>query len=577
MKSFGTVELKTVGAKGGYNGVAPLHWCIKAEPHVRLRLKRVFARIDKSADGAMVLLDTPEIGRELAWFLQRYPMELTEAGRRHLGRRSAEHVEREELVHRVLANDYQPEDVSLALPPRDYQRVGIDLAIRSRSLLLADEVGLGKTVEGIGLMTAKGALPALVVTLTHLPRQWEREIARFAPDLRVFIPRTTDPAKDIPKRDRKSPLFGPNVYILNYHKLAGWADYLAGRVRSVIFDEIQELRRDDSAKYRSAKQITVPATYRLGLSATPLYNYGNELYNVIDVLSPDALGSREEFSREWCSDRSIKDPKAFGTYLRDEGLMLRRTRAEVGRELPGLTIIPVEIDCDRAALDEVEDAASELARIILAQGGYTPHEKLRASEELSWRLRQATGIAKARPVAEFVKILVEQGERVTMFGWHREVYNLLEKHLEDLKPVFVTGEESPTQKNRSLERFKAKETDVLIMSLRAGAGIDGLQHACRTVVVAELDWSPGVLDQCVGRIARDGQRDPVVVYVLISSSGSDPVVADSLGLKRQQSDGVLNPGADLIEKLTVDPGHIKRLAERHLANANAKHKQGVAG
>ena len=102
------------------------------------------------------------------------------------------------------------------------------------------------------------------------------------------------------------------------------------------------------------------------------------------------------------------------------------------------------------------------------------------------------------------------------------------------------------------------------MSLRAGAGVDGLQHHARTVVFGELDWSPGVHEQCIGRIHRDQQSDPVVAYFLIADSGSDPIVADVLGLKREQVERVRDPDGDLVEQLAVDPNHIKRLAEQFL-------------
>src|SRR5439155_13278067 len=135
-----------------------------------------------------------------------------------------------------------------------------------------------------------------------------------------------------------------------------------------------------------------------------IYNYGGEIFNVLDVLRPGALGVREEFVREWCGgnesgggdrDRArIVEPRAFGTYAREQGLMLRRTRAEVGRELPALSKVPHHVDADVEALDRVGPSAAELARIILRQGEERRGQKMQASETLDAILRQATGIAK---------------------------------------------------------------------------------------------------------------------------------------------------------------------------------------
>jgi hypothetical protein len=446
-----------------------------------------------------------------------------------------------------------------------------------RNLYITDDyIVTHNTAVGIGVVADPRARPAAVVTLTHLPRQWRAEIDRFAPGLDVYVARTANPEQELTRVRRRHPLFAPDVYLLNYHKLAGWAGFLKERVRAVVFDEAQELRRPDSAKYRAAREVAAAAAYRLQCSATPVYNYGAEIYHVLDVIAPDALGMLDEFSREWCGwGEKVKEPKALGAHLRDAGLMLRRTRAEVGRELPALQIIPHEIDADLAVLDEVENAADELARIILTQHGLERGAQFRASEELSALLRQATGVAKAPFVAEFVRMLVDSGEKVLLYGWHHEVYSIWRDRLKDLEPAFYTGRESVPQKAASLERFAAGDTPVLVMSLRAGQGVDGLQEHCRTCVVGELDWSPGVLEQCVGRLHRDGQAEPVVAYYLVADSGSDPIMADVLGLKRRQAESIRDPGLDLIEKLEIDEGHVRRLAEAHLARKGRTAPAGV--
>jgi SNF2 family DNA or RNA helicase len=541
-------------------------WAIKCEPYVMIRLKRVFARLKQDAYGVALLSDTEENCRELFWFLSRYPMEVEP--RDVLESRSAAHIEREDKIAKIISAGYVPPTFDqLAIPAREYQRVAADLLLRNGALLLADDVGLGKTASAICALTEHRALPALVVTLTHLPRQWEAEIGRFAPWLKTHI-LTKGKPYDLMKKcgDRF-----PDVIIANYHKLAGWADVLAGQVHTIIFDEAQELRHEGTAKYNAAKHIADQAAYRIGLTATPIYNYGGEIYNVINALRADSLGTHDEFMREWCSgngyggDRPrIRDPKAFGAYVRSSGLMLRRTRTDVGRELPALSRSIHHIDADTDALDKIGKSAAELARIILQQGETKRGQKMSASEELSNILRQATGIAKAPYVAEFVRLLVESGEKVVLYGWHRTVYDIWLDRLKDLNPVMYTGSESVTQKEAAKAAFISGASQILIISLRSGAGLDGLQQVCRTVVFGELDWSPGVHEQCVGRIYRDGQPDPVLAYYLLAEAGSDPIVADVLNLKKSQIDGVRDPEADLIETLEVEEGHIKRLAESFL-------------
>jgi len=292
------------------------------------------------------------------------------------------------------------------------------------------------------------------------------------------------------------------VLLINYQKLAGWAETLAQFGKSIIFDEVQELRKPNSAKYAAAGYIASKMKYRMGLTATPIYNYGNEFYTVLDVLFPGALGTREEFGMEWCGGNTgdkakIHNPRAFGLYLRENGLMLRRTRADVGRELPEVQIIPHYVETDPEYLDRVKGACVELAKLILSTSYAERGVKMHAAEELSNKLRQATGIAKAPYVAEFVRLLIESGEKVVLYGWHREVYALWQTMLKDFKPALYTGSESTAHKEESKRRFVDGETPLIMISLRSGAGLDGLQHVCRTVVFGELDWAPGVHEQCL--------------------------------------------------------------------------------
>jgi SNF2 family DNA or RNA helicase len=191
---------------------------------------------------------------------------------------------------------------------------------------------------------------------------------------------------------------------------------------------------------------------------------------------------------------------------------------------------------------------------------------MKASGDLDWRLRQATGIAKSPYVAEFVKLLAESGEKVVVFAWHRAVYDILMDRLKAYNPVLYTGEESAVQKEKSKQAFCEGDSQVLLMSLRAGAGLDGLQHVCKNVIFAELDWSAGVHDQAICRIYRDGQKDPVMAYYLVSDEGSDPIISDVLGIKKNQLSGVINPNQELIEKLSeVSLDGVQRLAREVLS------------
>lgn len=533
-------------------------WAINVEPHVALRMKRVFAKLDSRQLGTLSLLDTPENARDLEWFIERYPVECPDAD--YLKSRANIFREKETVLAQLLAGRMPALHFPMALPPREYQEQAAAVLRHNKQLLLADDVGLGKTVSAIAAFIEPEFLPVLVVTLAHLPKQWQGFVNRFAPHLSTHILRTSTPY-DLRMRGRL-----PDVIFSSYHKIAGWVEHLAPIVRMIVWDECQELRKTGTQKYTAAQQLAEAVPCRMGLSATPIYNYGGEIFNVMECIAPGAMGSHNEFMTEWCGmGDTIAHPRAFGSYLREQGLMLRRTRADVGRELPGFTSLVETVQADHSTLEKLEQGCEALALTLLGSSESFKGQKRQAAAEFDMRMRQATGIAKAPYVAAFVRMLVEESsEPVVLYGWHRAVYEIWERMLRDLKPVMYTGSESVGQKNAARDKFIRGESKVLMISLRSGAGLDGLQEVCKTVVFGELDWSPGVHEQCSGRVYRDGQKGPVFAYYLVSSEGSDPVVSDTLGLKSQQIEGIRNPSGEFVTKLEVDPDHVKKLAAAYL-------------
>jgi hypothetical protein len=614
-------------------------WVVEAKPHVCIKLKRVFPRLGSLARDTYSLTDTPEVARDLEWFDLRFPLEMDDATRSHLTARAAEHKEKVTIVDALLSGRTKMPPLELALPAREYQKTPAAIVLASGGLLVADEMGLGKSCEAICMFCDERTLPCLIVTMTSLPEQWRAEVQKFAPALRVVVLQSTVPydltkgcsrghhkftekSPGNPSRCKRCgarpketfkghpPLPPPDVIVTSYSKIHGWAETLAGVVQSVVWDEGQELRHKFAAgevtrKYAAAELLADAVAFRMTLTGTPVYNWGGELFNVMNVTRPGALGTKEEFEEEWTviaetgDDRSIKDPKAFGMYLRDEGLLLRRTRSDVGRELPPMTNVLHEVKADLAALDEIGDRCAELARFIMGidkvaprgaeaaeMGPVDPAKKARgahmaASEELSWKLRQATGIAKAPYVAEFIRMLADQVGKVLLFGWHRAVYdlwmNLLGAHdgMPDLRPVMHTGSESPNAKLEARANFLDGESQVLIMSLRSAAGVEGLQSVCSDVVYGELDWSPGVHEQDTMRLHRDGSIRPVFAYYLWADEGSDPIVMDVLGLKGQQAHGIRDPEADIVEQLSGGGHQVKKLAAAYLEQREKRERRRI--
>lgn len=543
MRTFGRLELKPECDLG------KVRWCIsELEPHIAIRLKAVFNRLPKHTPGPFHLDSTDEVSRDLEWFATRYPLAVSDADRAELSRRAVAYQQHQDELALLLDGAYVPRHFRINGELRDYQARGVEMYLRTKRLLIGDAVGLGKTLEAIGSFSEPGTLPALVVVQAHLLRQWAAQVVRFI-GCRVHVI----------KRGTPYPLPQADVYITAYSRLSGWVDVLCQfGFRSVVFDEVQELRREESQKTVAARAVAATAEYVLGLSATPIYNFGDEIFSVYEAIKPGCLGRAEDFNREWCGySKQVKNPKALGAYLREQFLFLRRTRADVSRELPPVNKIVHTVGHDEEAVARVEDIARTLA-VRATSGSF--QQRGEASRELDMLMRMTTGVSKAKYVAEYVRILLENGEPVLLAGWHRDVYEIWLKELADFNPVMFTGSETTAAKEKSRLDFTEGRSNLMLISLRSGAGIDGLQHRCKYVVIGELDWSPAVLEQLVGRVDRDGQPSQVTAVYLVSDGGSDPLLVDLLGLKASQATGIVDPFGAQVQTHT-DGSRIKALAE----------------
>lgn len=537
-------------------------WIVdKLAPHVSLRFKSLFPRVAEGSLPPFSLTHSMDVCADLEWFMMRYPLSISDKDRQRMEGARETFYEHRAATEAILKPDWTPNPVQglrEGCTFRNKQDVAVDYQQAVKRLLLVDPIGSGKSYTAIGSVLAHqqagGGMSAFVVQ-PHLPKQFKEKIEAFS-HLTVHIIKSKKPYS-LPPAD---------VYIFKYTIMAGWIDLFAqGWFDHVVFDEVQEVRHGvDTSKGASAKVLADHAGSVLATTATPIYGFGIEFFNVMNIISPGVLGTRQEFTREWCDhdDKRVKDPDALGTYLREARVMLRRTKEDVYGKESNPNIVTENVDYDEKLVKSAEDLAKQLA-ITTLTGTFT--ERGQAARELDLRLRQATGIAKATNVARFVRMLVESGEPVILSGWHRDVYEIWQRELGDLGVSMYTGTESPAQKARSVDDFIAGRTKVLILSHRSGAGLDGIQKVCSTVVIGELAWSKELHEQIIGRADREGQLRPVTGFIMTSDYGSDPVMMDLLGIKHSQQQGVLDPGKR-VTKVNSDRGRMVQLAQSFLAD-----------
>jgi len=536
-------------------------WVMRSiAPHVAIRLKQLFPRIPKSQTDDYTFPNDLVHCADLTWFTSRYPLDISPGDRAALDAGRAMFESEQRRMEEILRPDYAALPVAglrEGCSVRPYQMQAVDLTVARHSLLLGDDVGLGKTYSAAALILRLPGKTAAVVVQTHLQQQWLEKLTQFT-TLNVHCIKGTRPYS-LPPAD---------VYIYKYSQLLGWIDtFNDGFFKVVVFDEVQELRTGDSSgKGKAARVLARHAEYRLCLSATPIYNYGIELWNIFQVVDPSVLGSYQDFLREWTDgDKLVKDPKALGTYLRELKVFLRRTKRDVGQQMPPTNVIVEQVSSDQEALRSVEELARVLA-IRTTEGSFL--ERGRAGRELDLLLRHATGVSKARYVAQYAQILLDAEIPIILVGWHRDVYDIWLKELASYNPVMYTGSESEKQKQQAKDDFITGRTNLFILSVRSGAGLDGLQARCSTVIFGELDWSTKVHEQVIGRVDREGQTEQITAIYLISDDGSDPPMVELLGLKASQIAGIIDPHAPLAHRHS-DKSRIEALAEKYLRTRKA--------
>lgn len=545
---YGTLSYQ---AKGRY-------WVIKGDPAVTELVKRLFPGADSGKRGVARFSAHRRLVGELNWLMQRYPLAVMPADQERWSQALIEtqqhYCQQEEF--RLAAPAYQNPFGTFLGTLRPFQEYGASWLCHTKRALLADEMGLGKTVQTLAALASTGGFPAIIVVPPHLVSNWMAEIKRFL----SFD--GTAPRVHVIKGLKPHPLPEADIYLIHYLLLRGWKDVLPEvPAKTVVFDEIQELRHRGTEKYSAASLLANACDRVYGLSGTPVYNHGGEIWNVINILDYHLLGDWDSFTREWCygyGNAVVIHPDWLGDHLRRDGIMLRRTKKEVLPELPDKRRLVTQVDADDALFARLMQPFINELRGLAVDQQMSPSKRALAENRLSQGERQATGIVKTPYVIQFVRALLENDEKVLLFAHHHAVMNQYKQELKRFSPAFITGRETTPQKEQAVLRFMSGKTNLCCISLRAASGLNLQRASC--VVFGELDWSPAVHSQSEDRAHRIGQQDSLLCYYLVSSGGSDSMMQDALGLKVSQFLGLM--GQNPVNE--ADAAHSASMARKHV-------------
>lgn len=410
---------------------------------------------------------------------------------------------------------------------RPFQETGVRFLLSGRNRLLADDMGLGKTVQAI---SAWSRLPEgtklLVLCPSSVKYNWLSELEDWAG--RKFKAFIVNAGEHLPA------LTPFDVVIANYDmatkpKVAGLLKAFCRSGDTVLVcDEAHKIKNPAAQRTKLVLKhnggLRVLCSRVWLLTGTPVENRPMDLYPALSTLAPELLGNYQSwtnfgirfcggFRGQWGWDFS-------GSGNLDEladllkGFMLRRKKEDVLDDLP---------DCLEKIVTLNTEVKADIHSLTLPE------------------FRQELGLAKVEEAAAYIKEVVETGEKVVVFGYHRGVLTQLAWALEKYGSVLMLGGLTSTEKHDKILAFtNDDDKKVLVGQINSvGQGVDGFQKVARHVIFVELDWSPSVVQQAIDRCRRMGQSRDVVVHYLLTKHPFEHRLRTILKKKRAIIDSVI--------------------------------------
>jgi SNF2 family DNA or RNA helicase len=523
------------------------HWLIKGH-QPSLMASRVIPNSWSTNVGERRVPDNISACEHLNWIMMRYPLRILDPDIwvKRIEVLTLVTKKRENL--RTLSDNITVDARfnGILLP---FQKKGLDFLLKTNGCaLVADEMGLGKTIESLAyIVTAPDTFPCLIIAPLITLINWEREIGKFikTPSGKPFV------VKKI-RSGKKCDLFEQNaqIYLINYDLVSKRRDDLA-RIpfKTIIADECQHMRNPGSQKTIAARELVdlQSVRHRIGLSGTPCYNHGVEIWSICDFINPGMLGTLPEFRSEFVYSYDLKgsivESKRGALYeMLIESVMIRRRKIDVLEDLPEKIRYRQEIEIDkkyyetemRKNLDKLHEKLEEAH----ARTDFKAIAETSAYQEFKGNERISAGMAKVPYIVEFVKEMMENEEPLVIYCHHHSVHAALQEKLTEYKPVTIIGGQTESQRQEAIDSFQGGKTKLLIAGLRAGNVGISLTKACY-VIFAELDWSPAIHRQAEDRLHRIGQKNVVFAYYLEGKGTLDEKIVEVLTDKTLELNEIL--------------------------------------
>ncbi len=435
---------------------------------------------------------------------------------------------------------------------------------------LADDMGLGKTIQTLALVqrdweTARKS-PVLLVCPTSVVNNWQKEAARFTPELPVLVHHGVGRKKG---ETFKKEALEHALVICSYGLLQRDIKLLQQVEWSgVVLDEAQNIKNPETNQAKAARSL--PAEYRISLTGTPVENNVGDLWSIMEFLNPGFLGTQAEFKRNFFLPiQTRRDPEATQRLKRITGpFLLRRLKTDksIISDLPEkldmklfCTLTREQASLYAAVLKEVEESLEESEGIQrrglilgtlskLKQVCNHPAQFLGDNSSIPGRS------GKLARLDEMLEEILEVGDRTLIFTQFTEMGEILKRHLQESfgrEVLFLHGGVPRKQRDRMVERFEndAGGPPIFLLSLRAGG--TGLNlTAANHVFHFDRWWNPAVENQATDRAFRIGQTRNVLVHKFICGGTLEEKIDEMIEAKKELAEKVIGAGEGWLTELS---------------------------
>jgi SNF2 family DNA or RNA helicase len=435
-----------------------------------------------------------------------------------------------------------------------YQKAGVAYAGSVGRCLIADQMGLGKTVEAIASLEYRDAFPAIIVCPASLKENWKREINKWLPHRSVNI------------LSGKGNIANVDVNIVNYDIIGRFVEPIMHlKPMGLVLDESHYVKTSKTKRTEAvrdiAKKVPQSGTVLL-LSGTPVTNRPEELVSQLEILGMlSRFGGKWAFLKRYTNayhngfgwdTKGASNLNELNMKLR-QNCYIRRTKDEVLKELPAKTRNVVHVEPSGKGYAEYRKAEGDLLA-FLAENGYRASD---TAEHLrrTTVLKRLAADAKMESVIEWIDSFLESCDRkLVVFAHNVAIVDYLAGKYGNLR---VSGQDSMEDRQHAVDSFqKDPKARVIVLNLQAG-GVGLTLTAGSDVCFVQQGWTPGEHDQAEDRCHRIGQQNSVQAWYLIGVNTIDEDIYDLIDAKRAVVDAVTE--GDEVQQASVVGDLMKRL------------------